>query len=227
MKGKDLRRRIATVLLIAISILALTASPVMAKSMSMYKQSGRAVQTFWIQVDGTPTGSQFGNVHVGDLYAFQVSTGKADAFGFIDDFDCEPGKLPNGGGHGIDEGEEPSGCVFVGSRYAEAYGLSLTLDRKMTTANLKGQMKVYGGGHGDGGLVGRPNANITWTGTGPLFKQRSTWSWTDGRTTYTDRYRSTDRSAVMSGTLGPMGFDPALSGGFMSDFSMMSKSRTR
>lgn len=222
-----MRRRFATMLLVAMTALALTASPVLAKSMSIYKQSGRAVQTFWIQVDGTPTGSQFGNVHVGELYAFEVSPGRADAFGFIADFDCQPGELPDGGGHGFAEEEEPSGCVHVGFRGADGYGMKLTMDRKMTTATLTGAMTVYGGGHGEGGVVGRPNANITWTGVGPLFKQRSTWSWTDGNTTYTDRYRSTDRSAVMSGRLGPMGFDPNLSGGSLSDFSMMSKSRSR
>jgi hypothetical protein len=62
---------------------------------------------------------------------------------------------------------------------------------------------------------------------GPLIKQTSSWRYDDGTTTYTDRYRSTDRNAVMTGNLGPMGFDPDLSGGFISKFNAMSKSRTR
>ena len=222
-------RRVATLIVVAATALAMTAAPALAGSMSLYKQSSRAAQTFWIQVDGIPTGSSpLGNVHVGDLFVYQTSPGQGDVFAFIDDFDCEPGKLPGGGGHGFEEEEEePSGCEYVGSRVAEGSGLTFTIDRKLTTARLTGQLTVYGGGHGDGGVIGTPNADITWTGVGPLIKQSSTWTYNDGTTTYSDRYRSTDRNAVMSGTLGPMGFDPELSGGQISKFSSMSKSRTR
>jgi hypothetical protein len=221
-------RRIAKLIVVAATALAMTAAPALAGSMSLYKESGNAAQTFWTQVDGTPTGSALGNVHVGELYAYQTSPGQGDAFAWIDDFDCEPGKLPGGGGHGFDvEEEEPSGCEYVGSRFGEGFGLTFTIDRKLTTANLSGQLTVYGGGHGDGGVIGRPMANITWTGVGALIKQSSSWSYNDGTTTYSDRYRSTDRNAVMSGILGPMGFDPDLSGGQISKFSAMSKSRTK
>ncbi|MGH8946325.1 MAG: hypothetical protein ACRDVL_09250 [Acidimicrobiia bacterium] len=219
-------RRITILFIVVSTALALVAGPALGKSMFIYKESSRAVQTDWIQVDGTDPGSSpLGNVHIGFLYAYEISSGRADAFAFIDDFDCEPGKLPDGGGHGFEE-EEPSGCVYVGSRIADGYGLEITMDRKLTQATLKGQMTVYGGGHGDGGPIGFPMANITWTGAGPLTKQSSTWRYDDGTTTFSDRYRSTDRAAVMSGTLGPMGFDPNLSGGQMSDFNAMSKSKT-
>lgn len=219
-------RRIATLIVVAATALAMTAAPALAGSRSLYKESSRAAQTFWTQVDGTPTGSSpLGNVHVGDLYVYQTSPGKGDVFAWIDDFDCKPGKLPGGGGHGFEE--EPSGCEYVGSRYAEGFGLTFTINKKLTTARLTGQLKVFGGGHGDGGVIGRPKADIIWTGVGPVIRQSSTWTYNDGTSTYTDRYRSSDRNAVMSGILGPMGFDPDLSGGQISKFTAMSKSRTR
>jgi hypothetical protein len=220
-------RRIATLIVVAATAVAMTAAPALAGSKFFYKESSRAAQTDWIQVDGTPTGqSPLGNVHVGFLYVYEVSSGKGDVFAFIDDFDCEEGKLPDGGGHALEE-EEPSGCEYVGSRVAEGFGLNFTMDKKLTTAHLSGQLTVYGGGHGDGGVIGTPTANITWNGVGPLIKQTSSWRYDDGTTTYTDRYRSTDRNAVMTGNLGPMDFDPDLSGGFISKFNAMSKSRTR
>lgn len=216
-----------TVLLIAVATaLSLLAAPALAGSMYLAKSNGKAAQTWWTQVDGVDPGtSPFGNVHVGSLYVYETTAGRADAFGYIDDFDCEPGNLPGGGGHEFEE--EPSGCAYVGSRVAEGFGLAFTIDRKLNSAHLKGRMTVYGGGHGDGGVVGRPKADITWTGSGSTVRSTSTWTYSDGSTTYTDRWRSTDRFAAMSGTLGPMGFDPELSGGHMSIFRSMSKGRTR
>lgn len=218
-------RRVATLIVVAATVLAMTAAPAFGGSRSLYKESSRAAQTDWIQVDGTPTGSALGNVHVGFLYAYETSAGKADAYAYIDDYDCKPGELPDGGGHVFEK--KPSGCEYVGSRVAEGYGLTFKIDKKLTTARLTGQLTVYGGGHGDGGVIGRPQADIVWKGVGGLIKQTSTWTYNDGTTTYSDRYKSSDRKAVMSGTLGPMGFDPDLSGGFISKFTAMSKSRTR
>lgn len=207
------------------AFMAVTALPALAGSMYMSKDSGRAAQTWWTQVDGVEPGTQpLGNVHIGFLYVFEVSKGRGDVFAFIDDWDCEPGKLPGGGGHFE---EEPTGCEYLGSRWAEGYGLQFNIDRKLDSAHLFGQLTVYGGGHGEGGVIGRPMADITWTGVGDAFKSTSTWRYTDGTSTYTDRYWSTSRNAVMSGTLGPMGFDPDLSGGFISSYRSMSKGRTR
>lgn len=219
-------RRIATLFVVVSTTMAMTAGPALAGSMYLFKESGRAAQTSWTQIDGTDPGtSPVGNVHVGSLYVFETSNGHGDAFAYIDDWDCEPGELPDGGGHGFEE--EPSGCTYLGFRYGEGFGLSFTMDRKLEKAHLSGQITVYGGGHGEGGVVGTPTANITWTGVGPVIKQSSTWRYNDGSSSYTDRYRSSDRNALMSGTLGPMGFDPDLSGGFMSIFQSMSKGRTR
>lgn len=219
-------RRLTTLATAIVTALALAVAPAIAASRYSYRESGVAAQTDWIQVDGIAPGTHpLGNVHVGFLYVYQTSKGVADAFGYIEDFDCEPGELPDGGGHGFEE--EPSGCVWVGARNAEGFGLSFTVDKKMTKAVLTGQLKVYGGGHGGGPVLGRPQANITWNGYGPLMKQRSTWQYNDGSTIETGRYRSTDRLAEMTGNIGPMGFDPDLSGGFISRFTQSGSSRTK
>ncbi len=72
-------------------------------------------------------------------------SGSPDVFAYIDDFDCPEGQLP-GGGHG----EEPdAGCVYLGSRYGYGQNMVLTVDSKLTTANLTGALVVESGdGHG-------------------------------------------------------------------------------
>lgn len=217
-------RRLVVLLTVALSVLATAAAPALAGSKYMSKTTGVGAQTWWTQVDGTDPGSAFGNVHVGWLYAYETSNGLGDAFVYIDDWDCPPGQLPTDGGHGD---PEPTGCTWIGSRQGEGYGLSFQVDRKLENAHLSGQLTLFGGGHGGGGVVGRPTADITWTGTGALRKSSSTWRYNDGTTTYSERYSSSDRSAVMSGSLGSMGFDPDLSGGSISSFRSTTKSQTR
>lgn len=216
-------RRSLTVLTAVITVMALAAAPALAGSMYLSKSSGRAAQAFWTQVDDVPVGTNplVGNVHVGELYVYETSKGVADAFVYITDWDCEPGQLP-GWGHGH---EETPGCTHIGFRYGDGYRLPFEMDRKLNKARLAGQLTIYGGHGGD--VVGNPGVDVTWTGIGDRVTHRSTWRYSDGTTSYTDRYRSSDRTAAMSGTIGPMGFDPDLSGGYMSIFRSMSKGRTR
>ncbi len=216
-------RRFTALLVVSALAVGVVAPAASAGSSWKYRSSGKAAQSWWTQVDGTPTGGPFGNVHIGWLYVYETSTGLGDAFGFIEDYDCEPGKLPNGGGHG----EPTPGCTYVGFRWAEGYGLTFNMDKKLNSARLQGRLTVYGGGHGEGGVVGTPLADVRWTGVGNTFTNRSTWRYRDGTTTYTDRSSSTDRDATMSGFIGPMGFDPSLSGGFMSNFKTASMGRTK
>lgn len=214
-----------TLAVLAISLLAASV-PADAASRYLSKTTGTAADAYWTQVDGTPVGSSpFGNVHVGSLWVYETTKGRGDAFIFITDFDCQPGQLP---GHGIaHEGEPPpDGCVHVGYRSGEGYGLEFTLDRKLATAALRGRATIYGGGHG-GGVVGSPSIDMTWSATSSAVSSSSTYRYTDGGTTYTERYRSTMRTASLGGKIGPMTFDPALSGGSLSKFSMMSQGRTR
>jgi hypothetical protein len=202
----------------------------------MERSSGFAADTYWTQVDGIPTGqSPVGNVHIGSLYAYETTKGKAEVYGFISDWDCEEGELP-WGPHAapaeFDEEPPPSGCVWMGSRYIESYDIPFTVDKKLTTARLTGRLTVYGGGHDDGhggggDVVGTPFADIVWTGTGGVFSEKHTYRYKDEGSTYTSTWESSVRSATMSGILGPMGFDPDLSGGSISSFRSSSKGRTK
>ncbi|HUH07857.1 MAG TPA: hypothetical protein VML96_08620 [Egibacteraceae bacterium] len=81
--------------------------------------------------------------------------------------------------------------------------------------------------HADGGVVGRPQADVIWTGYGNLATSRWTYRYSDGTTTETFTESSRIRSATMSGNIGPMGFDPELSGGSITSFKSSSKSRTK
>ncbi len=216
-------RRFTALLIVALVATAAAAPAALAGSQFMYKSSSKGAQTYWTQVDGTDLGTPFGNVHIGWLDVYETSKGKGDAFISIIDWDCLPGTLPSGGGHG----EEPDpNCTHVGFRYGEGYGLSFSMNNKFDTAQLVGQLTIYGGGHGEGGVVGRPQANVTWTGVGEVFDSSSTWRYRSGGTWYSERYSSSGRNAVMSGTIGPMGFDPDLSGGWMSTFKSMSKGKS-
>lgn len=216
-------RTVVAVLALLSLLVVVLAPPADARSSSSYRITGRSADTYWTQVDGTPPGSNpFGNVHVGWLYADETTNGTAAVFGWIDDFDCEPGSLP-GGGHGVAK----KGCKYVGSRFIEAYDVPFTMDRKLSSARLTGQLTVYGGGHGEGGVVGRPMADVTWTGIGDLASERWTSRWREGGTWYSDSYRSKTRAATMGGIIGPMGFDPELSGGTLASYRSASRSRTK
>lgn len=215
-----------TLLALAFALVAVDTSPADAKSSSQYRETGRAASTDWEQYDNTPTGGTLGNVHIGYLSAYETTTGRASAWGYIQDYDCEEGERP-GGGHGFDDEEPVGGCDWVGERWLEGEGLAFTMDKKMTTATLKGQLIAYGGGHGEEGEVGRPVADIVWTGLGGTYTSRYTSRYRDGNTTWTESYNSTERSASMGGTLGPMGFDPDFSAGYLSSYKTSSKSRTK
>ena len=228
-------RRTALALTGALLLTTLTPSTADARSSWTYRSSGRVVETSWIQVDGTEPGTgAFGNVHMGWLDARERGKGRADAYGWILDFDCEEGALPDPGhgGHAEEppfDDEEPGddGCVHVGERHIEGYDLALAMDKKFTSATLRGQLTVYGGAHGDEGVVGRPMANVTWTGVGASVTSRFSESYNSGGYTYTYRGTSTNRSAVMGGNIGPMGFDPDLSDGSMGEYKVSERGRER
>lgn len=224
---------LAVLLTAAMALSALNPLAADAKESSRSTYSGVAVSTDWTQKDGTEVGTTpFGNTHVGFLNAEQTTKDQVWAYGWITDYDCLPGEQPgHGGGHGFDDEPEPEepkdGCIYLGERYLEGSDdLQLNVNNKLGSATLKGTLIAYGGFHGEG-VVGQPVANIIWTAAGNTFKSRYTSRWTDGTTTYSDSYRSTGRNAVMGGTLGPMGFDPALSGGTMSIFTSSNSFRAR
>ena len=216
-------RAVTPLLLVAFiaTLLVALAPAADARSRSTYSTSGRAANTNWTQVDGTPVGSSpVGNVHVGWLSAEETSKGKAVVWGFIMDFDCKPGELPGHFGEfAFEEGEpepEPEpGCVHIGARDISGWNIPFTMDKKLGTATLKGRLEVVGHGPNGGPVVGRPMADITWSGIGDTSRERYTSRWSEGGMTHSDTFRATARQATMGGTLGPMGFDPDLSGGWL------------
>lgn len=232
------RRRAGAVAIaaaLALLMVSLGSTPADAKSSFMYRASGVSASTDWTQIDGTPTGSSpVGNVHIGSLYAYETTRGKAEVYGYIEDWDCEEGQLPSGGGPHESSSEqwdeEPppaSGCEWKGSRFVEAYDIPFTVDRKLTHARLTGMLTVYGGGHGDGEVIGRPSADIIWTGVGSVATMKETFRYREDGTTYSFTMESSTRSATMSGIMGPMGFDPDFSSGSISSFKERNKSRTK
>lgn len=219
---------ILAVALVAALLLALVAAtPAQAGSSYSYKITGRAASVSWTQIDGTPTGTTFGNVHIGWLNAEETSQGLAAVFGDIEDWDCEEGETPGWGGHEFDEEPVEGACDFVGFRFIEAYDVPFTMDKKLNRARLTGRLTVYGGGHGEDGVVGQPAADVVWTGVGETSTSRYTSRWREGDSWSSETYKSTSRTATMSGNIGPMGFDPELSSGYLYTFSASGRWRSR
>ena len=209
-------------ILVAI-LITLLAVPASAASRSVSHNTGRAATAQWTQIDGTEYGTTpFGNVHIGYLYAYEMTSGQAWVSAYISDFDCPQGAEP-GFGHG-----DGGGCEYLGERYGDGANMALTLDRKLTKATLSGQMVVYGGAHGaEWTQLATVPVNITFDGQGSLARSASTYRWSDGTSTYSGRYTSQVRTAVVSGNIGGMGFDPALSGGTLESFKSFDMSRSK
>ncbi len=228
-------RAVTPPLLVALvaTLLVALAPGAEARTRMTYTTTGRTANTNWTQVDGTPVGGTVGNVHVGWLSAEETSRGKAVVWGFIMDFDCRPGELPDHFGHFAFEDEpepepEPEpGCVHVGYREISGWDVPFTMDRRFQSATLKGRLRVEGHGAEGEPVAGNPMANITWTGVGTTSRENYTSRWASGGTTYTDTYRARARGATMGGTLGPMGFDPDLSGGWLVQYRSSSQMRSR
>ncbi len=205
------------------ALLAASASPADAGSRSNSRWSGQNASAWWTQQD--EVSGPFGNLHVGSLYAYSTTKGKGDAYAFIEDWDCDPGEVPGWPGHD-EEPTEDGLCDWVGFRWGEGYNMSFTVDRKLNSATLSGQLTLSAGGHG-GGPAGQPMVNMRWTGSGDVTSSTSTYRYRDGGSSYSESYRSSWRQATVSGTLGAMGFAPDTSGGSISSFDMRSRSRTK
>ena len=117
--------------------------------------------------------------------------------------------------------EPPAGeCVHIGVRTGQQDGLTIEIDRNLGTATAKGFLLMYAGGDPHSGepgqVVGRPPVNAVWTGIGDVGTGESSGSYRRGSERWSYEGSSRDREATMSGILGPMGFAPGLSGGYMS-----------
>lgn len=207
---------VAVLVAILITVLAIPAS---AASRFTYRNTGRAATASWTQIDGTAYGTMpFGNVHIGYLYAYEMTSGQAWVSAFIADFDCPEGAEPGWGDGG------GTGCDHLGDRYGDGSNMALTLDRKLTAGSLSGQLNLYSGDFSQ--VVAIP-VNITLTGQGALSKTTSTYRWNDGTSTYSTRSTSQYRNATVSGYIGDTVLGGVMSSGTLESFKSFDMSRSR
>ncbi len=224
-----------------LSIAAASPAAAAPKDSFQSRMSGASAKAQWIEYDYNNDLGAPGNVHVGFLEAYKGSWG-SDVWGVIEDWQCDEGEVPGGGGgHGEepapDEEEKEGFCDNVGTRFlSSAWDRStqqplttFTVDLRAGTARLVGQLEVSNGGHGDGTVLGSPPVDMTWTGVGTAYRATRTENFVDGDATYRMRVRAEGYSnANISGAIGRMGFtddaDDTSSGSFES-FREMSRER--
>ena len=184
MSPKSVRRTAAALAMapaLMAPVLIATAAPAAAADSYFSRTTGFAATTSWVQELDFP-GDLYGNVHVGQLYAFETSPGRADVFSFIDDFTCPTGVFPVTDPHG---GTQPNGCTPAGSRFLDGTDISLTVGRRGVTATLSGGLTASTAGDphtGEGGsTIGTVPANFTWTAVGDPVRSSSTQPLPPGR----------------------------------------------
>lgn len=221
--------RLAAVALAAAPALLAGASPAAAAPGDSFfsRTTGFAGSTTWVQYYDFANPA-FGNVHVGDLYAYETAPGKADVFSFIADYECAAGVFPTSDPHG---GTQDNGCAFLGNRQLEGQGITFTVGRRGASASLVGQLTASTAGDphtGEGGTtLGQVPADFTWTATADPVRSSSTFRYREGGTTYSDTFRTTSRTTAMTGVLGPMLFQEAQSAsGRLESFRSTSRSRS-
>ena len=219
--------RLTAVAAATVPMLLTAAVPASAGSSYFSRTTGVAATTEWVQEFDFP-GELYGNWHVGQLYAFETSPGRADVFAFIDDYQCEPGAMPAPSGHG----EQTPGCTPAGSRLLDGQDIGFTVGKRNANATLDGFLtaRTAGDPHtGEGGTtIGQVLAKFTWTAVAPAVRRTSTYRYRDGDGNFSsESYRSTARRSTMSGRLGPMLFEEAaISSGSIESFTTSSRSRT-
>lgn len=209
--ASTLRAAVALALAVPLAAATLVAPATAAPpDTSSSRTSGGQAFAQWTEYDLEDQLGLPGNVHVGFLSVYQ-QPGYTDVFGTVQDYDCQEGEVPGGGGHPEEEpGEEPDGlCDLLGVRFLSGNGsTTFTVDTKSGTAALTGTLQVSSGGHGEPGeSLGQPPVNMTWTATGGTYSFRRTETWSDGTTTYRSRVTGTGFDAAVGGAIGRMGFD--------------------
>ena len=188
----------------ALSTVALVPSPALASSMFFSKSSGTFASVSWLEVGTLPNVQ--GNAHFGDMRVEDLGKGRARASGIVLDVLCEEGVTPYnpGGGHG----EPPAAgqCQSVGKRFIDGGTLTFNIDRKFTSARLTGNLAVQS--HGTGAAA-NPPVDMTWTGAGDVYSERSSGTFTDQFGTFSYRYSFSGRNAVVApdSYIGVMEFD--------------------
>lgn len=217
--------RLAAVAVATVPALLSTTVPAQAAESSISRTTGFMATTDWVQYYDfdNPT---FGNVHIGSMYVVETSSGVADVFAYISDYECPSGVYP--GPHA------PNGCLYTGARQMQGQGISFTSTRKGDTATLSGVLTASTPGDphapdgGGGTNLGSVPVATTWTAVGDTTRSTNTYRLRDGDTTYTETYRTVGQAATMSGRLGPMLFEEAYSSsGRLEHFSNTSRTRSR
>ena len=189
--------------------------------------SGASAYVSWTELDPKNLLGLPGNTHVGWLDVQDGGAWGGGVYGSIVDFQCEKGQIPDPHGG-------PGACTFMQERNLQSEDGTLTVSD--STAAFKGTIIVTNGGHGgDGDVLARVPANVTWKSTARLTRFRSTNSYDDRGwgISYRSRMsglRSDETSTVVGGALGRMGFtDDAddVSGGAFRTFTETSRERTR
>jgi hypothetical protein len=207
--------RLATVAVAAAAVPALVTAPASASgNMFFSKSSGTTVSTSWLEAGELP--GVDGNWHFGDLWVEATSRGRAQAFGAVFDVTCHDDVAvpynPGGGhgGHDFDAPppEEEPACVLEGIRFLNAAPsqLTLTIDKKLTKATLKGQLSV---GDGHGSSTAAPPVDIVLNGVGSTYSSTESGRYTDEYGTWSYRYSFSGRDAVVAAgsRIGGMIFD--------------------
>jgi hypothetical protein len=209
------------------------AVPAGASSMSMFRSSGTVANANWIEV-GTLPDPIPGNVHVGSLFVDAPSRTRVFVFGSVFDWTCPEGERPPAGGHGgFEEGPVPppeTNCTLEGVRqiFGDERTLAFSVDKRLTTAQLKGTLSVSD--HGGGGDPANPPVDMTWTGTGSPYSSTESGTFSEGGSTFRYRYSFTGRNATIGGRIGAMGFTDDAddeSSGQLGSYKNASRSRER
>lgn len=186
----------------------LGAAPAAASSMGMFRSSGTVANASWVEFGILP--GIRGNAHVGSLAVDASSRTSTYVFGNVADWTCPAGQRPPEGGHGhVLEDEPPpepeTNCTLESVRgiFGHPSMVSFSVDKRLTTARLTGNLSVSD--HGTGSAASPP-VDMTWTGSGPLYSSTESGSFTDGGSTYRYRYSFSGRDADVDGRIGAMGF---------------------
>ena len=215
-------RRFGILTALVLTMAATVVAPASAGSSYLSKTDGRNADANWTQDDGGPLGTTNGNFHIGYIDAYGTSQNTADAYGFIEDFDCSPGQEPWGDENG------DNACTYVGFREISGSGLSFVMDRKLTSATLTGEATIYSYDDMDYPTAGVASSiDLTWTGTGSTSRTMSTYRYVENGTRYSDRFHSTSRQASLSGSVQNVTINPNTVWASLSTFKEQSSSRTK
>ncbi|WP_225755658.1 hypothetical protein [Actinotalea sp. Marseille-Q4924] len=88
----------------------------------------------WVEEDHGDTVGRAGTVHTGGVLV-EKAYGNTDLFGYLVDWDCEPGEVPTA--------EGPGGCVMLKQYEIASAGAVFELDVRSGSATLTGELAFF------------------------------------------------------------------------------------